>query len=1141
MSSATDSPCPGPSPCSPPPEARPIPTGATGLERSDSVELQIQIPLRSHATSATPSLLSNPSVSPSSLHTSPTLSSEITGTLMTSNSSIQDSPEALEPCIYPETQGFEAPVPPLRLPDAITGPRPDPRLSHKSSATSLGPSNAKSNGPTAMGQVAKTSLIRRASNSMKKVTEFLPGRRASSTHPNSRDGSVGPGILRGRRGSTSNQEPASALIDSDDDFFGDKDESQLLLNGNGTPREPVLVAYTASSPSAPQDVLTTGPVVPLILRQGTSLTKVSKQKAAKQIVLRLDPDAAKISWDRRDRNRTSKTIYIDDIKEVRKAEDIRQYRLDSRLDESQEPRFFSILYSISEKPGTKVLHLVAHSDDIFRTWTETLDAITKHRQDFCQSLMAFNDKAIRVYWGNEMAKLPGSNYRNTEDGEIDLPGVERMCRSLHIHVPQGVLRDTFDMVKAKNISREDLSSSQSQSSTARLNYSEFIEFVRLMRTRNDIREVYRNNTKDTEVGMRKEEFMRFLCEVQFENIQEDMPYWESVFNRFARKVRTRYSGQDAESEELTIAESALARFLTSTSNPVVPKMTSSTDHLKRPVSEYYISSSHNTYLLGRQVAGESSVEGYISALLRGCRCVEIDCWDGDNDQPIVNHGHTFTSSISFLEVVKTINKYAFEAVQTPLWISLEVRCSWKSQANMARIMKEIFGEKLVDAPLPGVDSNTLPTPEQLMNRILIKVKQSAPQDEPPKGTERLGRRRGNSLPSPYQRAIPLESVPIPASPLLSPVRQMTPRFNTITEGEVHEAVSTSTSECESDSEKDHAAKKPASKINPILGCLGVYCMGVHFEGFDTPEAKLFNHIFSFRERTFTEKNASSKRALYIHNMKHLMRVYPNGNRISSSNFDPLLYWKRGVQMAALNWQTFDLGMQMNYAMFDGGPDTSGYVLKPIEGREIQLVEKERAEQFTGKRPRKVVNFTINVISAQQLMRPSRLGDKKSFDPYVEVEVFHADDKRNKVAMAPDGPAPDSQYKFSTKAIPGNGFNPEFNHSHRFTVITKYPDLVFVRWSVKLANNRSPPLATFMAKLSNLNQGYRTIPLLDHNGDRYLFSTLFCHIKKEPITEQFVDYQEEPPRSANKLRNIGRTVFNQSSNGSPKSSMESATF
>ncbi|KAM7223464.1 putative 1-phosphatidylinositol-4,5-bisphosphate phosphodiesterase 1 [Rhypophila decipiens] len=1126
MSSAAGSPRPDASPSSSPNQVQPASAGSMGLEPPASADTRNHVPLRPQPISVPSSFLGNPSISPNSFQTSPSMSSETTGTIMTGNSSIQDSPVALEGS---DSQGQEACVPPLRLPDAITGPRSETRLSRKTSTASLGQTNGKAPGSTAMAQVTKTSLIRRASNSMKKVTEFLPGRRGSSTHPNSRDGSVGPGILRGRRGSASNPEPASALVDSEDDYAVDKDEFRLEFGGgDGIPRDPsVPVASASPAPPSQQEILTAGPVVPLELRKGTALSKVSNKRAARQVTMRLDPDAAKISWDKRDRK--SKTIYLDDIKEVRTGEDIRQYRLDSGLDESREDRFFSIIYHISEK-GTKTCHFVAPDESVFRKWTETLDAIVKHRLTFCQSLMAFNDKAIQVYWQSEMAKIQAASSRSNEDGEMDFQAVERMCRALHIHAPPTVIRDNFHLVKAKNISRDGVSSS--------MNSAEFFEFVKLMRRRNDIREVYRQNTRDWEVGMRKGEFLRFLREVQCEDIEADVLQWENVFNQFARKVRTRDAERDAiENEEMTIAESDLARFLTSPSNPVVPKMSCTTDHLKRPMNEYYISSSHNTYLLGRQVAGESSTEGYINALVRGCRCVEIDCWDGDDDQPVVKHGHTLTTKISFREVIKTVNKYAFEAVQTPLWISLEVRCSLKTQANMASIMREIFGQKLVDAPLPGVEANQLPTPEQLMNRILIKVKKSQPQEESP----RLGRRRGNSLPSPYQRAVSLESVPPPSSPLLSPTRQMMPRFNTITEGEVHEAVSTSTSECESDSERDFA-KKTNSKINPVLGCLGVYCTGIQFEGFDTPDAKLFNHIFSFKEKSFDEKNqpAAAKLALRLHNMKYLMRVYPNASRISSNNFDPLLYWKRGVQMAALNWQTFDLGMQMNNAMFHGGPDSSGYVLKPIEGREIQVIAPEKAEQFTGKRPRKRVKFSITVISAQQLMRPSKLGDKKSFDPYVEVEVFTADDKKNKAATSPSAPAPDSQLKYCTKPIPQNGFNPEFNHACDFELSTKYPDLVFVRWSVKLANNRSPPLATYTAKLNNLNQGYRTIPLVDHNADPYLFSTLFCHIKKEPITEHFVDYQAEPPKSGNKLRNIGRTVFNQS-NGSPKSSMESSTI
>ena len=56
-------------------------------------------------------------------------------------------------------------------------------------------------------------------------------------------------------------------------------------------------------------------------------------------------------------------------------------------------------------------------------------------------------------------------------------------------------------------------------------------------------------------------------------------------------------------------------------------------------------------------------------------------------QPIIYHGHTLTTKISFRDVVQTIADSAFVASPLPVILSIENHCSLPQQQKMAAIFK----------------------------------------------------------------------------------------------------------------------------------------------------------------------------------------------------------------------------------------------------------------------------------------------------------------------------------------------------------------------------------------------------------------------------------------------------------------------
>ena len=137
-----------------------------------------------------------------------------------------------------------------------------------------------------------------------------------------------------------------------------------------------------------------------------------------------------------------------------------------------------------------------------------------------------------------------------------------------------------------------------------------------------------------------------------------------------------------------------------------------------PLTDYYINSSHNTYLKGHQLKGYSDPKMYAFAVLMGFRLVELDCYNGQNDDIIITHGYTLVTKLKLEDVLKELKENAFKNSPYPVILSIENHLDKKHQ----KILAEKFQKYLVDLYIFPYNSppKKIPTLEELKNKFIIK-------------------------------------------------------------------------------------------------------------------------------------------------------------------------------------------------------------------------------------------------------------------------------------------------------------------------------------------------------------------------------------------------------------------------------------
>ncbi|XP_036178157.1 1-phosphatidylinositol 4,5-bisphosphate phosphodiesterase beta-1 isoform X3 [Myotis myotis] len=797
------------------------------------------------------------------------------------------------------------------------------------------------------------------------------------------------------------------------------------------------------------------------LKKGTKFVKWDDDSTiVTPIILRSDPQGFFFYWT--DQNKETELLDLSLVKDARcgkHAKAPKDPKLRELLDVGNigrlEHRMITVVYG-PDLVNISYLNLVAFQEEVAKEWTNEVFNLATNLLAQNMSRDAFLEKAY--------TKL---KLQVTPEGRIPLKNIYRLFSADRKRVETALEACSLPSSRNDSIPQEDFTPEV------------YRVFLNHLCPRPEIDNIF------SEFGAKSRPYLTVDQMMDFINIKQRDPRLNEILYPPLKQEQVqvlieKYEPNTSLATKGQISVDGFMRYLSGEENGVVsPEKLDLNEDMSQPLSHYFINSSHNTYLTAGQLAGNSSVEMYRQVLLSGCRCVELDCWKGRTaeEEPVITHGFTMTTEISFKEVIEAIAECAFKTSPFPILLSFENHVdSPKQQAKMAEYCRLIFGDALLMEPLekyPLESGVPLPSPMDLMYKILVKNKKKSHKSSEGSSKKKLSEQVSNTCSdssSVFEPSSPGAGEGLGAQGLAG-------------EADTESDDDDDDDDCKKSSMDEGTAGSEAMATEEMSNLVN-YIQPVKFESFEISKKR--NRSFemsSFVETKGLEQLTKSPVEFVEYNKMQLSRIYPKGTRVDSSNYMPQLFWNAGCQMVALNFQTVDLAMQINMGMYEYN-GKSGYRLKP----EFMRRPDKHFDPFTEGIVDGIVANTLSV----KIISGQFLSDKK-VGTYVEVDMFGL-------------PVDTRRKAFKTKTSQGNAVNPVWEEEPIVFKKVVLPSLACLRIAAyeeggKFIGHRILPVQA-------IRPGYHYICLRNERNQPLMLPAVFVYIEvKDYVPDTYADVIE----------------------------------